>query len=252
MIRQRFAAGSVRAFPLRRDSLCVDTVFGFVFARDYPAILDQSSAFLAPAEAAYFAGLRYLRRQQSFLLGRYAAKLAMQILLKEANPKSIEIGRGVFEQPVISYLSARAPGVTISHCGEIAVALAFPSGHPMGVDIEQIDPERLVTIRSQMSQTEQAWARSAGADELALSTLIWTAKEALSKALLCGLMSPIEIFNLAEFYPLGNRAWGGLFQNFGQYRFIGWISRTVAMSVVLPKKSEVVGGVPDFEAMLTK
>ena len=124
------------------------------------------------------------------------------------------------------------PEVTISHCDEIAVALAFPSGHPMGVDIEQIDAERLVTIRSQMSSVERDWARSAGADELALSTLIWTAKEALSKALTCGLMSPMEIFNLSDFYPLGDRVWGGLFQNFGQYKFMGWISRTVAMSVV--------------------
>ena len=252
VVKQRITAGSVRVFPLRRESLRVDTVFGFVFARDYPAILDQKGEFLAPAEAVYFAGLRYLRRQQSFLLGRYAAKLALQSLLKAADPKAIEIGRGVFEQPLISYLSARAPEVTISHCDEIAVALAFPSGHPMGVDIEQIDPDRVATIRSQMSPVEREWARSAGADELALSTLIWTAKEALSKALTCGLMSPMEIFNLAEFYPLGLRMWGGLFQNFGQYRFMGWLSRTVAMSVVLPKKSEAAEGALDFEGVLTK
>jgi 4'-phosphopantetheinyl transferase len=250
VVRQRIAAGSVRTFPLRRENLRVDTVFGFVFARDYPVVLDQSDEFLAPAEAAYFAGLHYLRRQQSFLLGRYAAKLALQRLLKVTDPKAIEIGRGVFEQPLISYLSARAAEVTISHCDEIAVALAFPSGHPMGVDIEQIDSDRLPTIQSQMSPVECAWARSAGADELALSTLIWTAKEALSKALTCGLMSPMEIFNLAEFYPLGDQVWGGLFQNFGQYKFIAWISRPVAMSVVLPKRSEAAEVALDFEAVL--
>jgi 4'-phosphopantetheinyl transferase len=252
VVKQRITPGSVRVFPLRRESLHVDTVFGFVFARDYPAILDQAGEFLAPAEAAYFAGLHYLRRQQSFLLGRYAAKLALQRLLRAADPKAIEIGRGVFEQPLISYLSPRAPGVTISHCDEIAVALAFPSGHPMGVDVEQIDPDRLVTIRSQMSAVEREWARSVGADEPGFSTLIWTVKEALSKALICGLMSPMEIFNLAEFYPIGHGVWGGLFQNFGQYKFMGWISRTVAMSVVLPKKSEAAQGVLDFEAVLKR
>jgi 4'-phosphopantetheinyl transferase len=103
-----------------------------------------------------------------------------------------------------------------------------------------------------MSPVEREWARSAGADELALSTLIWTAKEALSKALTCGLMSPMEIFNLAGIYPLGRRIWGGLFQNFGQYKFIGWISRTVAMSVVLPKKSDAAENALDFEAILSK
>ncbi len=252
VVTQRIVAGSVQTFPLIRESQRVDTVFGFVLAHEYPALLDRLGEFLAPAESAYFAGLHFLRRQQSFLLGRYAAKLALQRLLKVPDPKAIEIGRGVFEQPLISHLSAGAPGVTISHCDEIAIALAFPSGHPMGVDIEQIDADRLVAIRSQMSSVEREWARSVDADELAISTLIWTAKEALSKALICGLMSPMEIFNLAEFYPLGNRAWGGLFQNFGQYKFIGWISRTVAMSVVLPKKSEAVIGTLDFDAALWK
>ena len=176
----------------------------------------------------------------------------MQSALQEHDLKAIEIGRGVFEQPLISYLSAKVPQVTISHCDEIAVALAFPAGHPMGVDVEQIDPARLIAIRSQMSPVEREWARSSGADELALSTLIWTAKEALSKALTCGLMSPMEIFNLAEFYPLGRRIWGGLFQNFRQYKFIGWTSRTVAMSVVLPKKSDAAENALDFDAVLSK
>ena len=138
--------------------------------------------------------------------------------------------------------------MTISHCDEIAMALAFPSGHPMGVDIEQIDPDRLVAIRSQLSSVEREWARCADADEISFSTLIWTAKEALSKALICGLMSPMEILNLAEFYPLGDRMWGGLFQNFGQYKFVGWIASTSAMSVVLPKKTNMVGEGLDFDA----
>jgi phosphopantetheinyl transferase (holo-ACP synthase) len=159
---------------------------------------------------------------------------------------------GVFEQPLVSYLSAKTPGVTISHCNEIAVALAFPTGHPMGVDIERIDPARMITIQSQMSPVECGWARSAGADEITLSTLIWTAKEALSKALTCGLMSPMEILNLSEFYPLGSRTWGGLFQNFAQYKFVGWINRTVAMSVVLPMKSNVVGQGLDFDAVISR
>jgi hypothetical protein len=62
----------------------------------------------------------------------------------------------------------------------------------------------------------------------------------------------MEIFNLAGIYPLGRRIWGGLFQNFGQYKFIGWISRTVAMSVVLPKKSDAAENALDFEAILSK
>jgi len=249
---RKISAGSVQVFPLMREVKHIDTVFGSVLALEYPTLLPHVGEFLAPSEAAYFSNLQFLRRQQSFLLGRYAAKLALQYALQETDLKAIEIGRGVFEQPLVSYLSAKTPGVTISHCSEIAVAIAYPTGHPMGVDIERIDLARMTTIQSQMSQIECGWARSTGADEIRLSTLIWTAKEALSKALKCGLMSPMEIFNLSEFYPLGSGIWGGLFQNFAQYKFVGWTNRTIAMSVVLPKKSNLVGQTFDFDAVMSR
>ena len=251
MVGRSIPAGHIQVFPLTRDGQHVRAVFGFVFEREYPTLLHHLAEFLAPSEAAYFAGLRYLRRQQSFLLGRYAAKLALQHALEEVDLKAIEIGRGVFEQPLVSHSSAKTPGVTISHCEEIAVALAFPTGHPMGVDIERIDPDRMTAIRSQLSAVEYRWA-CADADEISLGTLIWTAKEALSKALTCGLMSPVEILNLSEFYPLGDRMWGGLFQNFGQYKFVGWIASTLAMSVVLPKKTNMVGEGLDFDAVISR
>jgi 4'-phosphopantetheinyl transferase len=251
LVARRIAAGNIRAFPLKREGGRIDTVFGFVFAREYPALLQHVLEFLNSSEIAYFAGLRFLRRQESFLLGRYAAKLALQYALQAPDLKAIEIGRGVFEQPLVSYVSAKTAGVTISHCDEVAVALAFPSGHPMGVDIERIDPARMTTIQSQMSPLECQWARSAGAEEITLSTVIWTAKEALSKALTCGLMSPMEILNLSELYPLRNRIWEGHFQNFAQYKFVGWANRTVAMSVVLPKRSNVIEGSLDFEAVFS-
>lgn len=249
VVSRRISAGDTQIFPLSREGQRIDAVLGFVSVKEYPALLRRVAEFLAPPEAVYFSGLRFLRRQQSFLLGRYAAKLALQQALQEPDPKAIEIGRGVFEQPLVSHLSAKTPSVTISHCEETAVALAFPTGHPMGIDIEQIDPARMTTIRSQLSGVERGWACSA--DEISLSTLIWTAKEALSKALTCGLMSPVEILNLSELYPLGGGMWGGLFQNFAQYKFLGWIASTSVMSVVLPKKSEAVGQSLDFDAVIS-
>ena len=152
-----------------RENRCVETVFGFVLASDYPALLDQFGKFLAPAGGGLFCWSSFLAPAKEFVLGRYAAKLALQCLLQEAGFKAIEIGPGVFEQPLISYLSAKVPDVTISHCDEIAVALAFPAGHPMGVDVEQIDPARLIAIQSQMSPVEREWARSAGAENSCLA-----------------------------------------------------------------------------------
>jgi hypothetical protein len=65
-------------------------------------------------------------------------------------------------------------------------------------------------------------------------------------------MSQMEIVNLSEFYPLGNSVWEGLFQNFAQYKFVGWINRTMAMSAVIPKKSNMVVQGLDFDAVISK
>jgi 4'-phosphopantetheinyl transferase len=99
-------------------------------------ISELAADFLGPAEQAYFSTLRSVRRQRSYLLGRYAAKLALRDLLHESNLRAIEITRGVFDQPIARCARTQGWGVTISHADALAVALAFPAGHPMGIDIE--------------------------------------------------------------------------------------------------------------------
>ena len=73
-------------------------------------------------EAAYFATLRHEIRQSSYLLGRYAAKLALSELFSEPDLQAIEVVRGVFEQPILQYPRNSGYGVTISHAGPVAVA----------------------------------------------------------------------------------------------------------------------------------
>jgi 4'-phosphopantetheinyl transferase len=218
---------------------------------DFPQLLTRAPEFLAPSEAKYFASLKFLRRQQSYLTGRYAAKLALQVLLQEQDLRKIEIYPGIFGQPLVSYLTKESPGITISHGDTLAVALAYPAGHPMGIDVEQVELERLEVIQTQMSPRELQWARSVAAEELMVSTLIWTAKESLSKAVTCGLTSPMEIFNLSEFVPTGNKIRRGFFENFSQYKVLSFAHKTVALSIVLPKNSNLVGEPPDFDRLIS-
>src|SRR5258705_11137092 len=103
---------------------------------------ELAADFLGPAEQAYFSTLRFVRRQGSYLLGRYAAKLALRDLLHESDLRALEIARGVFDQPIAPCTRNQGWGVTISHAESLAVALAFPAGHPMGIDIERVDSAR--------------------------------------------------------------------------------------------------------------
>jgi 4'-phosphopantetheinyl transferase len=201
---------------------------------------ELAADFLGPAEQAYFSTLRFVRRQRSYLLGRYAAKLALRDLLHESDLRALEIARGVFDQPIALCTRNQGWGVTISHAESLAVALAFPAGHPMGIDIERVDSARCETIFSQLSDEEINWVRAIGGNKPEIATALWTTKEALSKVLCTGLMTPIQIYKLTEFQPIGSGIWEGLFQNFGQYKAVTWIGSFHVLSLVLPKRSSPI------------
>jgi 4'-phosphopantetheinyl transferase len=199
------------------------------------SVNELAGEILGPIEAAYFATLRFAPRQRSYLLGRYAAKLGLSKVLPELDLRAIEIARGVFEQPVVQGRAGFS--VTISHTGSLVGALAYPAGHPVGIDIEVIDPARYETILTQLSEREKRLLETSITDRYQIATALWTAKEALSKVLTTGLMSPIQVYSLAEFQRLDAGTWEGLFQNFAQYRAKVWIGSSYVFAMVFPKRS---------------
>jgi 4'-phosphopantetheinyl transferase len=220
----------------------LNAVLAFAFEHEFSDLAERANDFLGPVESAYFANLHVIRRQRSYLLGRYAAKLALRELVQESDLRAIEIARGVFDQPIVLCARKQGWGVTISHADSVAVALAFPAGHPMGIDVEPIDSTHYQTLRSQLSADEITRVKEAGGQELELATAIWTAKEALSKVLCSGLMSPMHIYSLSEFRLIGPRIWEALFQNFAQYKATIWIGDRWVLSIVLPKRSTLGEG----------
>ena len=171
-------------------------------------------------------------------MGRLTAKLALGNLLKEPRLNSIGVNAGVFGQPSVLYRCEEAPAVSISHCDKFATAVAFPNGHPCGIDVESIDSAQADTMQSQMSDSELQWAAQAEGRLTQNCTLVWTAKEALSKVLKCGLMSPVEILELSEVLPLGPGQWEAHYRNFPQYKSLIWTNGSSAVSLTLPRRSE--------------
>jgi 4'-phosphopantetheinyl transferase len=222
---------------IQRGETCLTAVLVMAFEDGPGPFTELAAEFLGPLETAYFSTLRSERRQKSYLLGRYAAKLALREPLSEPNPKGIEILKGVFEQPIVHSERKGGWGVTISHSESLAVCLAFPAGHPFGVDVERIDQARQETIRSQLSPQEIAWVESAPIDGQRVATALWASKEALSKVLTTGLMTPLHIYNLSEFSRIDSGIWEGCFQNFGQYKVRVWAGASYVLSIVMPKRS---------------
>ena len=97
---------------------------------------------------------------------------------------------GVFGQPVVRAEVAAQVGVSIAHSGDFAIALAFDSGHPMGVDLEMIDIRNESTMRAQLSARETARCDEQSVSQLEMSAHLWSAKEAVGKAMRSGLTVP--------------------------------------------------------------
>lgn len=225
---------------LRRPTGTDAAVLALVHATAYPLLQATAAQFLHAHEAVTYTTLQAPQRQQSFLLGRYVAKQALGTFLREPVWRRIEIVPGVFTQPVVHYPTPTPVEVSITHGGAWAGAIAFPSGHPIGIDVERLDAASLEAMRTQSTDTEwEAAVQSVGVGPLP-ATVLWTAKEALAKVLKCGLMAPWTLFETVDVVPVA-AGYCGQFRHFGQYQFHTWVLRDHVLSLVLPKWTTLEG-----------
>jgi 4'-phosphopantetheinyl transferase len=225
---------------IRRGEIQLRAMLVVVFNDPANTWMQPATELLGKTETAYFSTLRFPRRQATYLLGRYAAKMALSAVLSEPDLTAIEIDHGVFEQPVVRCDRNGGWDVTISHTEDVAVALAYPAGHPMGIDLERIDLGKQDTIESQLSEREIGWLNRLSVERLQFACALWAAKESLSKVLRTGLMANIRVYDLAEFNLIESRVWEGSFENFAQYKARVWIGANRVLAITLPKRSTLV------------
>jgi phosphopantetheinyl transferase len=202
-----------------------------ILQQTLPALQSLKDNFLHPDESTYFNTLTAPRRQHSYLHGRYTAKQAIASYTG-LMPATIKITTGVFQQPVIPVMNIQ---VSLSHTEEWCIALVFPEEHPMGVDVEFISPAINETIHQIITANEKTLFPIMDAGNL---SLLWTIKEALSKTLRTGLMTPLQIYEVSE-VVYKNGMYEAYFTNFAQYKSLSWIAGDHAWSIVLPKNSMV-------------
>jgi len=188
---------------------------------------------LHPNEVIYYRSLQFQKRKIDFLLGRFAAKRALEHFLCGCDYSRIEIFSGVFHQPIVRSPSTDRLSVSISHSNGIAMALAYSDAHPMGIDVEVIIPSRITVLASEMTAREKEFLDANREERLNCYTHAWTAKEAVSKALRCGLACPFEILEISCLKKAGPVR-EGRFVNFAQYKFYCWEIDGFSISIALP------------------
>lgn len=144
--------------------------------------------WLGASERAVLSRLRLVKRRSEWRLGRYTAKAAAAAFL-EVEDGRIEVLASPGGAPVAVLDGARAElEVSLSHRAGRAVAVVAPPGPAVGCDLELVEPRSDAFVRQWFADGERALVEAAPPDERPwLANLIWSAKEAATKAIGEGL-----------------------------------------------------------------
>lgn len=241
---------AVAAITLTRETGVDRAALAWCTAEEWEAAQAGAPDFLHPKELAHLSSLTFERRRRSFLLGRWAAKRAVGALLPALSPSQIEVASGVFQQPLLRPGLPDPLGVSVSHSDRLACAVAFPDAHPLAIDVEDTTVDRSAVMTTQMLPRELDEAAAAWRDGDRHAATIWTAKEALSKVLRCGMTCPFTLLAVAELTAdAGVR--GGRFEHFAQYRFQSWTLGATVLTIVLPRRSTMTIDLAPLERALS-
>jgi len=207
------------------------------------AVVDAVPAeeFLSEREQAQLGEYKFAKKKQDFLFGRLAAKSAIGALIPERDLRRIEIRAGEQGQPLIQHPQAGSAEVTVSHSHGIAVALAYTAAYPMGIDLETVSAVSAGTIMDKLgiSAAEQAWLAAAGVDDATACCVLWTAREALGKALKVGLDRPLGALSLNEICAVGDGSWIGRYLNYPQCQCLIQARGGRVLSLAMPGNAEL-------------
>jgi len=146
---------------------------------------EEGLAFLSANEQKMLAGLRFEKRRREWLMGRWTAKRLLSVQLGCA-PGELSIEPEAGGAPVVWRGGERVPGcLTISHRGERALAAwTDAEGMRIGADLEKVGEINPTWMADYLTEVEWGLRGEQGAH---WPYLVWSAKEAILKALRTGL-----------------------------------------------------------------
>ncbi|MWV45376.1 4'-phosphopantetheinyl transferase superfamily protein [Paenibacillus sp. HJL G12] len=225
----------IRELKVYHAALCI-------YSNSSQEVFPEMEQVLHPTELAYGSTLVYEKRRQDYLIGRYAAKIAIHAFDPSTAMYDVQVGHGVFRQPIVRHPNESRIGVSISHSEGLAAAVAFEEEHPMGIDIEYVPRLLLDTVLEQLTDFERRLLGSGPWSKQDSAAALWVSKEALSKTLKTGLTTPLHIFEIEE--ARFEKGLHGIllictFRNFFQYKSVVFKWGDYMCSLCFPRKSEM-------------
>lgn len=183
-------------------------------AREHPGVAAGAPppGLLSAPERVFFGRLRTPRRQQEWLLGRWAAKELCREFLKaqgrEVPSEAVTVAPDADGAPYVLIAGAGALPVTlsISHRDDHALVALVDAPHaPLGADLEKVEPRGPGFLADYFTAAEQAAVQRAAEPDRAV-TEAWAVKEAALKAVRLGLRADTRRVE-ARPRPVGTPGW---------------------------------------------
>lgn len=151
--------------------------------------------WLSPLERERAGRMRYAKRRNDYLLGRYTAKSALLAALDPTAPHPqaltrIEIGNAPDGAPDPRFDDLPAPlSISMTDRAGWAVCVMGPPGRSLGCDLELVEPRTELFIRDYLTRREAdaVMAEPSGPLRDLAANLMWSAKESALKVLRTGL-----------------------------------------------------------------
>ena len=175
--------------------------------------LPPGDEWLRPGERAALVRLRAPRRRRDFRLGRFAAKRALALLDGSDGVEALrrfEVRPAPGGAPLAFRDGAALPvSLSISHSDGWAAACVQSGIGRLGCDLERVAARSGAFVEDYFSECEQAFAAAGPASERqGRATLVWSAKEAVMKALGEGLrLAPRAVEVLPTAGPTSPAGW---------------------------------------------
>lgn len=154
-------------------------------------------AWLTVKEREALARFTVPKRRSDWLLGRWAAKRLFVLAGEAAGEAEVSVLAAPSGAPEAFVGWKASPlALSLTHSHGVAVAAIGPAGARVGVDLEKVEERPIAFLGDWFTSQEQAWVSASGSSPLA-ATLVWSAKEAVLKALHEGLRVPAKAVSVA-------------------------------------------------------
>jgi 4'-phosphopantetheinyl transferase len=179
--------------------------------------LPPDDDWLRPAEQATLRGLRWPERRRDLRLGRFAAKRALALFAGcegALDQRRFEVRPGPGGAPrAFRDEAPLAVALSLSHSDGWAAAAVQRGSGALGCDLERIAARSPAFLGGYLTSKEREFVGKGPEGERPLrATLVWSAKEAVMKALAEGLrLAPASVEVVPATGPVSEAGWRRFF-----------------------------------------